>query len=139
MHRFSIIQFMHHHYPEATSFPFHSQCFSKEILKYCFSFLLPFLFASAGAEATGSPKDGGQVLSGEKWWVVHTFVTNPSAPPSVITTLTIYWFCYHVQNKVCSSNCDQIKSIQNNPNITCKKVKISDLYLYDLKVIKALS
>lgn len=65
-HCFSIIQSMHHHHHhhESPSFPLHFLMnFGPKIL-LLFQFL--FLFVSAGAEATGPPADGGQVLSGEK-------------------------------------------------------------------------
>lgn len=62
---------------------FQFQCFfywiSEEIvLKLNIAFVSVFLsvsffLVSARAEATGPPADGGQVLSGEKWWVVQSY------------------------------------------------------------------
>lgn len=81
---FYITQSMHHHLHDFTSFLFWTFFSWISVLKYCSASL--FVSVSAGAEATGPPADGGQVLSGEKWWVAQT---QPSALLSVITT-TIY-------------------------------------------------
>lgn len=65
--------------------------------KWCHQMLfLVLFFLSAGAKATGPPADGGQILSGKKWWVFQSSAPTPTLTAPTHNKTHGCFFCFHM-------------------------------------------